>query len=307
MKALAICFDRFWTNPIGSALVSLCRKYDIELHKPSLREYGKAEDHSSLMEDFDNIITWGCYHEPSQEMLADRNVVYLENDMFGDKSFFYINSAGWHKRSTLSSHLLSREEPTAYQRDEVMTYVEKLFDHEAYCGYKKDGHYLVALQSHWDWDSQLLEKVQKYLPNKPICVRFHPHQNKEAYEKTMAFCEAQGWKIDKNDLGESLAESRAVITNFSSVFIRSIARGIPTATCMPGIFTNSHCTLECVRNPRMLSQLEHYYFDQEAAERMLCALHSSRIVSNSSLDDLMENVHIASWVVGLGRATASRY
>ena len=139
MKALAICFDRFWTNPIGSALVSLCQKYDIELHKPSLRKYGKAEEHASLMQDFDNIITWGCYQESSYEMLAKRNVIYLENDMFGDKSFFYINSAGWHSRSTLSSHLLNREEPTAYRRDEAMTYIERLFGHEAYCGYKKDG------------------------------------------------------------------------------------------------------------------------------------------------------------------------
>jgi len=307
MKALAVCFDRFWTNPIGSALVSLCQKYDVELHKPSLRKYGEAEEHANLMMDFDNIFTWGCYHESSQDMLAKRNVVYLENDMFGDKSFFYINSAGWHERSTLSAHSLNREEPTAYQRDEVMSYVEKLFDHEAYCGYKKDGHYLVALQSYWPWDFRLLEKVQKYLPDKPICVRFHPKQDKESYDKSKAFCEAQGWEIDTRSLNDSLAESRAVVTNFSSVFIRSIARGIPTATCMPGIFTNSHCTLECVRNPRMLSQLENYYFDQEAAERMLCALHSSRISSNSSIDDLMENVHIASWIVGLGRVTASRH
>jgi len=301
--ATGIAWERFWISSFGSTLRELCDRYDVDLHHQSLRVLNDSK-HYHAFGDYKNIITWGCYHGDANKRLASRNVLYLENDLFADRDYFYLDAYGWQAESSLVQCNFNREEPTMQERDEAFSYLESKYDMELFEGPKKDGYLLVCLQSSWEIDQNLLETVNAYASDFDVVIRGHPRYDKESSEVVDRFLlNNKNWELESTEvqLSSSLDGARAVVTNFSTVSFPAMFRGIPCATLMTGYFTNSRSTFECDKNPSMLRHMRSYEFDREAAEKMLISIFKNRVRKDLSVEDLLENAHVASWIVGLRR------
>jgi len=304
---MSLISDDFSKTRLSSSINSLCSMKDIDLYSLSSGSIENIQNNyeSCLkynpFKNYNNIIIYGQL-ERTSSYLDNRNVLYLEEDLLRDPDFYYIDNDGWNGDSGLVKFAKNKEEPDISSRDEVLSYIENIQNIEMFSGPKEGGHILVCLQSLEEQDMRLLELVNEHLGKQEIRIVYFPEKRKNPNTRTREYINKKSWEIQESaSYLESLSQARAVVTNFGDIAIDAMIRGIPCATCMNGCYTNSHSTFECKNNSKMLKYLLEYQFDREAAERMLISIYKSRIAKNTPIDDILENVNIASWIVSLRR------
>jgi len=300
IEAHLIVWPQIFNCPLFLNMVNICVDFEINLQPIFFPKEGcTAKFHSDLIEKHTNIASWVCYSFSETYLKEHKNFLYLENGILNTNQYFYMDDNGYGVSSNIVTYGDNKKNYSKEFKSEVLQYLKSIEWPIDY-GYDKNGHFLIALQSRTDDDIALLTKCERYLP-KGIKVLVRPHPNYVTEERTRIyneFCQKNAnWEIDTvKNLFSSLKMTRAVITNFSSVLYRSLAMGIPTATCLPGFHSGTSATLECDRNPAMLQYILDSRFDEQAAQNLICAIHKNSVSKNTSATDLVRNPNFANWL-----------
>jgi len=296
-NASIITWPGILKNGLVASLVEACSRFDINLERISLDDALKGKGHFQTIEESKNSIAWLCYGIPQEEQKKKANILFFENGLLDRGRSFYLDDNGYGQFSNVVAKGYNTQ---PCSKEDINALDEKLIK----AGWKKfptvkDKIVMIALQSRYYSDLNLLQKCAKFIPkDAKVIIREHPLHRDKTVENYGKFCkEYPNWEIDTiSDAFESLGRCRALIVNSSSMMYKALYMGISTAACERGFIRGSTAVLDCSRNESLLSSIFDFRFNQDATDRLLCGIDKSSISANATIDEVLLNTNFGNWL-----------
>lgn len=236
----------------------------------------------------------------ASDRIPDHKKVYCEVGFFPQNRNLYFDDKGVHGHSSLRDITLPRLEPS--ERAELedfkgyytsQNYIRLRWDtvsdntqndsaKQASSTYQKPFIFVpLQLESDtafdlcpFDSNQQVIETIERYLPNKRIIFKVHP------WDRSPMYRVSEGNVIlpsSNKDLQQLLVQSEAVVSCNSTVMLEALIYGKKCASLGIGFTTNHNVSLECHLDPDKLTRLDSWEPGQEAVDSFLFKLLQKQI------------------------------
>lgn len=254
-----------------------------------------------------NLITWGVKWTSAQYRRAGRNVLYVENGLFGQRSGVYLDHSGYFCDSSIATD--QQPDPTATEVASVQAHARDHYGWEWFGGGNPSGPILLACQTPRDCSVRyhyspldagrgcsrlLIEECARYIPKDlPALVRPHPRA-----KGALGGIEIPaGWTVSGDgSLKDILPTCRAVATISSTVATEALALGLPVACLGRGAWYGSGAVLDCSDDPSQLATLATFLPDEWTVLRYLAAVMRHQIPHNATPGEIGRNASFRVWL-----------
>lgn len=296
-ESAVITWPIVYKSPLVQTMIRACGEFGV-LMKYEQLETGESLKHYDKIKPYKNVISWVCFAKTDEFWKSNYNFLFLENGLLDRGKSYYLDSNGYGILSNIVAKGYNKKE---YSNDDI----KKVYSYLETVGWfippkcDKDGPFLIGLQARNTEDKELLLKCQKYLPkDRKVIIRKHP-ASKTVPEYCIKFCENNpNWEMDSIDnVYQSVARSRALIVNNSSLMFKALFMGIPVAACKRWFHSGTSAVLDCSRNETLLKYILDYKFEFKASQNLICAIHEHSVSANTdSVDEILRNPNFANWI-----------
>ena len=295
---------------LGSQFIEACKRNNVELTVGDCRNYKKVISKNA------NIITWGVKIPTWWYIRQGRNVLFLENGMFCQRTGSWIDAGGWFSESNMVKNKDYLESYTEQELNQLKEFVKIHFKWELFQGGDPSGPIMIIIQSlndatvkyHFplnrtvrgDVTTTLLNQLH-YLPkDKKLLIRPHPRFKHQWFgrEKEYSRVLTREFEIDKTpNVYDSIKKCSAVVGVNSTTLSEVTALGLPVATLGESIFTGAKVTLECARKPELLKNIFDWKPSQDSIIKFLTSiLRHHQLRYGCSVEDILNNKEFKTWV-----------
>ena len=307
--ARALMSPRALASPFFRTLTDVCERNGVHLTGVNVLRQRR------VLPGARNLITWGMHVPRAEYDKDDRNVLWMENGLLGQRNV-QIDHRGLWGDASLVVEGTNRADFDDTEDDALSELVRKEFGWDDQYGCDRDGPVLVALSTpadattNWYYPAgvdaedktvhfvRLLAEVMDI--DRPVIIRPHPWTRnhwKRVKSGLRRYHWRDSWTVDgTTPVYEMLPRCSGLVTISSAMATEAMCLSMPVATYGSGCWSGSGAVIDCRHDHRAVSGLFRDPADRDAQRRYLCALARAQVSPSATVEELERHPSLRKWL-----------